>query len=258
MKKVLDIHLHSLPLKYEYKLFDKMADLPEHKKLYEALRMLIHDGVYAEGDLLPSEHELSIVHRIARHTVRKALDRLVADGYIIKHQGKGSIVKGLPKGIGILSLMSTTSAVGDSILTTKIIRHPEVRAWKEAFSFELSDMEKEVGCIYFERLRYLNGKPVFYDITMLPNLNFPRFTSLNLENKSLFDVLRARYQIEITGGVQQIFAIKADTKLQGHFRVKPGYPVLQLNRKLDTNKMGIYIYSQVFCLTDTLGLSGTF
>jgi DNA-binding GntR family transcriptional regulator len=235
-----------------------MAELPEHKKLYEALRRLISDGVYAEGDLLPSENELSSVHGVARHTVRKALDRLVVDGYILKHQGKGSVVKGVPKGIGILSLMSTTSAVGDNILTTKIIGRPEVRAWKEAFTFELSDVEKEVGCIYFERLRSLNGKPVFYDITMLPNLNFPRFTSLNLENKSLFDVLRTKYQIEVTGGVQQIFAIKADVKLQEHFRVRPGHPVLRLNRKLNTNKMGVYIYSQVFCITDELGLSGTF
>ncbi len=235
-----------------------MAELPEHKKLYETLRRLITDGVYAEGDLLPSENELSSVHGVARHTVRKALDRLVVDGYILKHQGKGSVVKGVPKGIGILSLMSTTSAVGDNILTTKIIGRPEVRAWKEAFAFELSDVEKEVGCIYFERLRSLNGKPVFYDITMLPNLNFPRFTSLNLENKSLFDLLRTKYQIEVTGGVQQIFAIKADAKLQEHFRVRPGHPVLRLNRKLNTNKMGVYIYSQVFCITDELGLSGTF
>ena len=235
-----------------------MTNLPEHKKLYESLRGLITDGIYKEGDLLPSEHELSVIHGVARHTVRKSLDRLVADGFIMKHQGKGSIVKGLPKGIGILSLMSTTSAVGDNKLTTKIIGKPEAKPWKEAFSFELSDREKEVGCIYFERLRYLNGKPVFYDITMLPNLNFPRFTALNMENKSLFDVLRTKYQIEITGGVQQLFAIKADAKLQEHFRVKPGHPVLQLNRKLETNKLGIYIYSQVFCLTDDLGLSGIF
>jgi DNA-binding GntR family transcriptional regulator len=235
-----------------------MKDLPEHKKLYETLRRLITDAIYSEGDILPSENELCAVHGVARHTVRKALDRLVTDGYIIKHQGKGSVVKGVPKGIGILSLLSTTSAVGDNGLTTKIIGRPEVRAWNQAFSFEISDNEKEVGCIYFERLRSLNGKPVFYDITMLPNLNFPRFSALSLENKSLFDVLRTKYQIEVTGGVQQIFAIKADAKLQEHFRVKPGHPVLQLNRKLDTNKMGLYIYSQVFCITDELGLSGTF
>lgn len=235
-----------------------MINLPEHKKVYEALRRLITEGVYSEGDLLPSENELGAVHKVARHTVRKALDRLVADGYILKHQGKGSVVRGVPKGIGILSLMSTTSAVGDNALLTKMICKPEVRPWREAFSYQLEDVEKEVGCIYFERLRSLNGKPVFYDVTMLPNIGFHRFTSLNLENKSLFDVLRTRYQVEVTGGVQQIFAIKADVRLQEYFRVKPGHPVLQLNRKLNTNKMGLYLYSQVFCITDSLGLSGTF
>ncbi|MBB3186940.1 GntR family transcriptional regulator [Microbacter margulisiae] len=235
-----------------------MKDLPEHKKLYETLRNLINEGIYTEGSLLPSENELAKVHSVARPTVRKALDRLVVDGFIVKHQGKGSVVKGVPQGIGILSLHSTTTAVGDNMLTTKIICKPEVRAWDKAFSFAVSDQEQKVGCIYFERLRSLNGKPVFYDVTMLPNINFPRFTSLNLENKSLFDVLRAKYQLYVTGGIQQLFAIKANVKLQEHFRVKPGHPVLQLDRRLDTNKVGVNIYSQVFCITDEIGLFGTF
>jgi DNA-binding GntR family transcriptional regulator len=235
-----------------------MKDLPEYKKMYELIRRQITDGVYYEGSLLPSENELSTIHGVARPTVRKALDRLVVDGYIVKHQGKGSVVKGVPKGIGILSLLSTTSAVGDNVLTTKIITQPVVKAWNSAFSFSISDREKELGCIYFERLRHLNGKPVFYDITMLPNSYFPRFTTLNLENKSLFDVLRTKYQVEVTGGVQELFAIKADAKLQEHFRIKAGHPVLQLNRKIDTNKMGLHIYSQVFCITDEIGVFGTF
>ncbi|MDP4291657.1 MAG: UTRA domain-containing protein, partial [Bacteroidota bacterium] len=167
-------------------------------------------------------------------------------------------VKGAPKGVGILSLTGTTSAVGKDNLLTRIIVKPEIRNWKEAFTFSLTTHEIESGCIYMERLRLVNNKPVFFDITMIPNINLPRFTSRNFENKSLFDVLRRHYQIEVKGGEQKLLAITADEQLQKYFGVSSGHPVLQLKRKIETNRTGLFIYSEVFCNTDDYVLYGTF
>ena len=233
-------------------------NLPRYREVYEQLRRQIEQGAFVSGQLLPSENELAATWQVARPTVRSALEHLVADGFIVKQQGKGSIVTGKPKNVGLLSLKGTTSAIGRDNLTTHIIVKPEIRQWKEAFGYELSDMEKEAGCIYFERLRLVNNRPVFYDITMFANLNFPRFTARNLENASLFEVLRTNYQVEIKGGVQQLFAIKADRDLQNYFEVRPGHPVLQLIRKIETNRIGIYLYSKVFCNTQEYALSGSF
>ena len=235
-----------------------MSELPQYKQIYEDLRSHIADGTYVPGDLLPSEHELSVKYNVARLTVRRSLEQLVADGFIVRRQGKGSVVKGTPKGIGILSLVSTTSALGSPNLTTNIILKPEFRKWEEAFSFPIEPDEEKAGCIYFERLRLLDGAPVFYDITMLPNINLPRFMKLDMQNKSLFDTLRTQYQIVVTGGIQQLFAIRADKRLQKSFNVRPGHPILQLNRKIETNRPGFHIYSQVFCATQRYGLIGTF
>ena len=235
-----------------------MSELPHYKQIYEDLRSQIADGIYVPGDLLPSEHDLCVKYSVARLTVRRSLNQLVSDGFITRHQGKGSIVKGAPKGIGILSLRSTTSALDSPNLTTNIILKPELREWKEAFSFTIDSREAAAGCIYFERLRLLDGSPVFFDITMLPNINLPRFLSYDLQNKSLFDTLRTQYQINVTGGVQQLFAIRADKRLQKSFSVRSGHPILQLNRKIETSRPGFYIYSQIFCATQRYGLIGTF
>jgi len=234
------------------------ALIPQHRKVYEILRSHITDGVFHEGDLLPSENELCTVHKVTRPTIRKALDRLANEGYIVRHQGKGSIVKGIPKGVGILSLTGTTSAIGQDNLLTHIVVKPEIRIWTEAFTFPLNQQEIESGCIYLERLRLVNNKPVFFDITMIPNINLPRFTSRNFENKSLFDILRKNYQVEVKGGEQKILSIVADEKLKDYFQVGSGHPVLQLNRKIETSRPGFYIYSQVFCNTDEYTLYGTF
>jgi DNA-binding GntR family transcriptional regulator len=208
--------------------------------------------------MLPSEHDLCIKYNVARLTIRKALEQLVSDEFIVRRQGKGSIVKGTPKGIGILSLMSTTSALDSTNLTTHITMKPELRSWSEAFTFSIDPKEAAAGCIYFERLRLIDGVPVFYDITMLPNISLPRFLNYDMEDKSLFDTLRTEYQIVVTGGVQQLFAIRADQRLQKSFNVRAGHPILQLNRKIDTNRPGFHIYSQVFCVTQRYGLIGTF
>ncbi len=232
--------------------------IPQHKLVYETLRKHINEGIYVKGDILPSENELCVTHQVTRPTIRKALSRLVHEGYIKKKQGKGSIVMGHPKGVGILSLTGTTSAVGKENLVTKIIVKPEIKNWETAFSYPLRGDEIEVGCFYFERLRVLNKQPVFYDITMIPNRNLPRFTSRNWENKSLYDTLRTIYQIEIIGGEQRLMAITADEKLQKFFNVKPGHPVLQVDRRLETNRDGFFIYSQIFCDSTKSPLYSTF
>ena len=218
-----------------------MGNLPQYKQMYETLRGQIASGEFRPGDLLPSEHDLCRQYRLARPTVRKALDQLVADGFIVKHQGKGSIVKGAPKGIGILSLTGTTSALSSANLSTHIILKPESRPLDEAFSFPVEPQEQRAGCFYFERLRLVNGEPVFFDITMLPDINLPRFAEYDLENRSLFDSLRTRYQIVVTGGTQQLFAIRADKRLQEYLNVRAGHPILQLNRKIETNRPGFHI-----------------
>jgi DNA-binding GntR family transcriptional regulator len=232
--------------------------IPQYRKLFETLRKHIIDGVYKEGDLLPSENELCKLYGITRPTVRQSLAALSNDGYIIKHQGKGSIVHRLPKEIGILSVSGTTSAVGDRTLITRIIVKPVIRPWNENFMFMLSDLERESGSVYMERLRLLEGTPIFYDISYIANINLPRITSRQFENRSLFQVLRDNYKIEIKGGEQRIKAIPSSSRIGKFLRIKKGEPVLHLERKLETSIPGLYLYSSIYCNTEKYSIYGTF
>jgi DNA-binding GntR family transcriptional regulator len=232
--------------------------LPQYRKLYETLRKHIVDGVYSEGDLLPSENELCRLYRMTRPTVRQSLGKLANDGYIKKHQGKGSIVHRLPREIGILSVSGTTSAVGDRNLRTRIIVKPIIKSWDANFIFPLSDLEKESGCIYMERLRLLEGIPIFYDISFIANINLPRITSRQFRDKSLFQVLRDNYQVEIKGGEQRLKAIPSSSKISKFLKIKKGEPVLHLERKMETNVTGLFLYSSIYCNTEKYSIYGTF
>ena len=232
--------------------------IPQYRKLYEILRKHILNGVYEEGSLLPSENELCAVHGLTRPTVRQALDTLVKDGFIVKRQGKGSIVRKPPQDIGILSIAGTASAIGGQYLKTLILQKPQIKAWPEKFPFELSEVERESGAIYMERLRLVDEQPVFYDINHLPNIMLPRFTSRSFENKSLFETLRTHYQIEVKGGEQKLKAIKADKHIGQILQVKIGDPVLYIERKLLTNREGFHIYSTIYFNSGKHSIFGTF
>ena len=235
-----------------------MHNIPQYRKLYEILRKHIVTGVYQEGSLLPSENELCASFEITRPTVRQALDSLVKDGLILKKQGKGSIVRKPPQNIGILSISGTASAVGVRYLKTDILQKPMVQKWIEPFPFELSELEQESGCIYMERLRYVDELPVFYDINHLPNIFLPRITQRTFENRSLFEILRKHYQIEIFGGEQKLKAIKPDKKIKQLLQLKANQPVLYIERKLNTNKENFNIYSTIFFNSEKHAIFGKF
>jgi DNA-binding GntR family transcriptional regulator len=235
-----------------------LKPIPQYRRLYEILRKHILDAVYEEGDLLPSENELCQIYGMTRPTVRQALATLANDGYIRKHQGKGSIVHHLPKEIGILSVSGTTSAVGDRNLKTKIIVKPLLKQWPGDFMFQLSELEKESGCIYMERLRLLDDVPIFYDISYIANINLPRITARRFENRSLFQILRDNYRVEIKGGDQRIKAIKSSAKVSRLLHLKRDQPVLHLERKMETNNPGLFLYSSIFCNTEKYAIFGRF
>lgn len=232
--------------------------IPQYKKLYEVLRKHIFDGVYNEGDLLPSENELCQLYGMTRPTVRQSLSTLANDGYIRKHQGKGSIVHHLPREIGILSVSGTTSAVGDRDLKTKIIVKPVLIPWPHDFMFSLSGLEVETGCIYMERVRLLDDIPIFYDISYIANINLPRITARQFEDRSLFQILRDHYRIEIKGGDQRLKAIPVSAKISRFLHLKKGQPVLHLERKMETNNPELFLYSSIFCNTEKYSIFGRF
>ncbi|MDU5336534.1 trehalose operon repressor [Enterococcus sp.] len=63
-----------------------------YEVIYQSIERGILKNVYEAGTFLPSESKLQEIYRVSRDTIRKALSLLMANGYIQKIQGKGSLV----------------------------------------------------------------------------------------------------------------------------------------------------------------------
>ncbi len=229
-----------------------------YKKIYTDLKLAIDNRNYIEGDLLPSENDICARYSTTRSTVRLALIKLANTGYIDTHKGKGSIVSRPTKGLGILSISGTTAAIGQNKLETIIVSPPTIKEWNKDFFFELTPLETQHNCIHFSRLRSLNAIPVLYEETFIANYCLPKFTSLSLHNKSLFNILQGKYNLTVKRGEQNMWAILPDKKISKLLKTKNSIPVIHLKRKLQTNIKDLNLYSFIYCNTEEYYLQDFF
>ena len=74
-------------------MLDQNSAVPLYEQLKGAISADIISGVYKPGTRLPSEAELEAEYGVSRITVRRAVKELVAEGFVVKKQGKGTFVR---------------------------------------------------------------------------------------------------------------------------------------------------------------------
>lgn len=233
---------------------------PHYIKLYNNLKRQIIHGIFSEGALLPSENELRISENVARSTVRQALNELVKDGYITKKKGLGSIVNSRVKSLGLLSFKGFSDVVGETNrnVKTSIITPPAIIDWEQPFFYQLNKKELSAGCIYVERIRFVNEDQVMLEQTYIPNINLQQFCEQDFINGSLFRTLSITYHIEINDLVQDLRAIEADNRVARYLNLSAGAPVLHIYRKYITNREDLRIYSSLFCNTKKYAIGSNY
>lgn len=233
-----------------------MPSSPQYQQLQRKLKSQILSGLYGEGDLLPSENELSRMHSLNRVTVRHALSVLEQEGYITKRQGKGSVVQLKRNSLGLLSFKGFSEVVGhtEHAVKTTVLEGPKSIAWPEPFFYELNQTEFDAGCFYLLRLRYADDDAVMLEHTYIPRLELPRFGVRKLINDSLFNTLSEAYEIEILNMEQDVRAVLAEAPIAEQLQMETGSPLIHLYRKYGTNRPGFYIYSSIFCNTEKYAL----
>ena len=237
-----------------------MNQLPRYRELHQFLRKQILMGNYKNGDLLPSENELSSRHNLNRMTVRQALGELVKDGLIYKHKGKGSIVKYKLESLELLSFRGFSEVISETEhrANTTFLHQPYPSQWGDDFFFPLSKIEAKAGCFRVDRLRYVDEIPVMIEYTFVPDLDIPGFDELAFINDSLFDTLQLNYHIDVISVQQELRAIPAKGEIALLLKVQPNSPILHIYRRYGTSREGFYLYSALYCNTEKYAIGSIF
>lgn len=228
-----------------------MSRKPRYKALHETLKQQILDGTHKEGDLIPSENQLSKLYGINRMTVRRALDELVNEGLIAKRAGKGSIVVNTRKSLGLLSFKGFSEVIGTTMHQGKTVflEQPQIAEWPESFFYELTPEQIRNGCIQLIRLRLVDEEPVMLEYTFIENEGLSDLVASPFIDSSLFKTLHLKHNIEVVNLEQDIRAISASDDVAHHLQMQVGKPLIHIYRRYHTSKTDFYIFSSLYCNT---------
>lgn len=178
----------------ELNTLDKGSHTPLYLQLARQLIRQIQSGGLKPGDKIPSERELSESLNVSRITSRQAIESLLKSGLIYREQGRGTFVAE-SKMHGIQGFSSFTEDIrsrgyqpGSRVVKQELVPVDEKCRQK----LKLSQDEL---VLHLVRLRLADGEPIAIQYTHLPSRICPGLEKEDLENRSLFSVLRDRYFI---------------------------------------------------------------
>lgn len=204
---------------------DPQAASPLYMQLAQALAQAIREGVYSAEEALPSERVLAETLELSRVTARKAIDRLVEQGLIVRKRGSGNYIA--PKLEQPLSRLSSFSEElhqrGFTPSSRWLARGFTPAAPDEQLSLELKAGERVAR---LERQRLADKVVMAYEVSVLPESVLPDPQAVE---SSLYAHLSQRGGAPVRA-LQHIRAINADAKLAAQLDIPVGTAVLFITR----------------------------
>lgn len=169
--------------------------VPLYHQIKTIIREQIENGIWHEGDQIPTEQQLCDQYRISRTTVKAALNQLVTEGLLYRIQGKGTYVsssRAMPRPHQLISL-------SDEILARhQVPSNHLLEAAVQPASAPVAralDLEPGMPVVRLKRLRLADGDPVAIQTAHLPRALCPDLLEVFSEERSLYRLIAARYNI---------------------------------------------------------------
>jgi len=202
---------------------------PKYLSVREHLRRRV--SALPEHTLLPPEPVLCAEYGVSRITLRRAVDGLVADGHLVREQGRGTYVTRpgirheyresfVHRIAGWSSVMTEQGAqVGTTVLSQRIVPAPA------PVGAELM-LDGPEDVVELERLRSVDGLPNHVAHSFLPARSFPKAAHEDFSSGSLYEYLRREYGADLAHARIVVDVGTAAPEEADLLRVVAGSPLL--------------------------------
>ncbi len=209
---------------------DNRLSPDSHVALYYQLKQSLMARIRAEewaDHRFPSEAELCSEYDVSRVTVRRALSELERDGYIMKQQGRGTVIVARRIDSELDKVISfTQQALIEGHIPSVIVLECRKRPASPAIASRLCIAPNAPIC-YLRRIRCLDGMPVLIEETHLPLSLFPDIHKVDFNQCHLYEIMRDRYGMNPDAWKESHSAILLTPEEAGHLRVEMGTPALR-------------------------------
>jgi GntR family transcriptional regulator len=212
------------------------APPPTFKPLYLQVKGLLvaslEAGEWRPGEAIASEGELAARFGVSQGTARKAIDALAADNLVVRRQGKGTFVAThTEEKTSMFRFLRIRRSDGrDEYPASRIL---DVRRSKASSDIG-RHLDIKVGSpvIVLRRVLEFSGEPVVLDEIVLPAALFRGLTRAKLDayRGSIYSFFETQFGVRIVRAQEKLGAIAADAQTAVVLHVRPGEPLLVVER----------------------------
>ena len=186
----------------------------KYESIYKDLKQKIEEEEYPYQELLPSENQLVQTYNCSRNTIRRAVSRLVTDGYVQTLQGKG--VRNIYRPV---EQTAYTIGVIESFKESHIRNHKKGRSVVLQF-MELTADQKisrrtgfPVGSelYYIQRLHFLDDKPLILNHNYFLKSAVPGLTP-EIAGNSIYEYLENTLHMTIVNS-KRVMTVEKITQI---------------------------------------------
>lgn len=239
------------------KMLDDGSSTPLYAQLRELLKGQIVDGAFVPGERIPSEDKLNGLYSVSRITIRRALQELVNEGYLVKCPGKGTYVSERLPGTSVSSKVRAKFTQNNDVQSfTEACESNNQRAGAHLMSIEevegLDDARAFFGfgnegrLLRVVRIRTADRTSIMVEENYFPAEAYAFLRSADYEDTSLYDIILSNGHGEpMLTEPCDLDLEKASAELAPHLDVPVGEPLFCLEgRYYDTDGSPMYLGRQ--------------
>lgn len=159
----------------------KNFKMPRYEQVRWHIQTLLTESKWDENTPLPSEQEFADKYQVSVGTVRKAVEKLVEEGVLIKQQGRGTFLKRPDFGSSLLRFFKFRDKESGYVTPTGIIKKIMVIDAIDDINQKLN-IGKNKALIYIERIRVVEDEVLLSEKIWLPKSRYEAFVTLKPED----------------------------------------------------------------------------
>jgi len=209
---------------------------PLYQVVEDHILGLIDSGKLIPGDLILSEPQLAKQLEVSQGTVKKAIDNLVWQRRLYRHQGKGTYVSNIDFNNSLFRFTTYGDAKGLTTSIHKITTARHVDIGSESICEKLN-ITKDSSVLYIERVGYVDEAPLMVEYSHWQADMVPGLENEEVHIPDLFYALIVeKYKVPVVRAEEVLTADAADEHTAKLLDIQPGTPVLALNRTTYTTE----------------------
>lgn len=202
-----------------------------HAEVKQRLIRSLSEGRWKHGEAIPSEETLAERFKVSVGTVRRAISELVAENVLVRRQGSGTYVASHTRDYMLSVFFWIVDEKGRKELpTVELVSYRLVRA--DAATAARLGLATGAPVVRVVALQRIGGRPVMVDDIRMPQALFPALDEASFRDRdgTVYGFLQERFGVTVVRVVERLQARAAPVRVAAPLRLRPGAPVLRIER----------------------------